>query len=194
VIQYTRQTPTCFGIEMPLQGVITTKVHKTYLLIYLLFTYFLSFFLTYFLSYLLTFLLTAWSRVLLENLTVPKPVKKFPTFYGTWKFITAFTNARHLSLSWAITIQSTPRHQTSWRSILILSSHLKPVSPKWQSMQANLLICVLEGIEANMPEHIFADWLEQLCCNNFLMMAPHCRNTWQLMYALCIVSLSAFFR
>jgi len=47
----------------------------------------------------LTYLLTALSRVLLENLTVPHLVQKFPSFYGSQRFITAFTNARHLSLS-----------------------------------------------------------------------------------------------
>ena len=52
-------------------------------------------------------------------------VKKFPAFYGTRRFITAFTSARHLSLSWASSIQSIPPHPTSWRSILILSSHLR---------------------------------------------------------------------
>jgi len=56
-------------------------------------------------------------------------VKKFPVFYGTWRFITAFTSARHLSLSWATSIQSIPPHATSWRSILILSSHLRLVLP-----------------------------------------------------------------
>jgi len=49
--------------------------------------------------YLLTYLLTPWSRVLLEKLTVFQLVKKFPAFYGTLTFITAFTSARHLSLS-----------------------------------------------------------------------------------------------
>jgi hypothetical protein len=39
------------------------------------------------------------NRVLLEELTVSQLVKKFPAFYGTAKFITAFTIARHLSLS-----------------------------------------------------------------------------------------------
>ena len=39
---------------------------------------------------LLTFLLTPWSRVLLEKPTGLKLVKKFPTFYGTQRFITAF--------------------------------------------------------------------------------------------------------
>jgi len=42
-------------------------------------------------------LLTAWRRVLLEKLAVPQLVKKFPVFYGIRRFITAFTNARHLS-------------------------------------------------------------------------------------------------
>ena len=52
-------------------------------------------------------------------------LKKFPSFYGTRKFITAFTNARHLSLTRASSIQSTLPNFTSWTSILILSSHLR---------------------------------------------------------------------
>jgi hypothetical protein len=51
-------------------------------------------------------------------------VKKFPAVYGTRKFITAFTSARQLSLSWASSIQSVPPHPTSWRLILIVSSHI----------------------------------------------------------------------
>jgi hypothetical protein len=35
---------------------------------------------------------------LLEKLTGSQLVKKFPTFYGTRRFLTAFTSARHLSL------------------------------------------------------------------------------------------------
>ena len=42
---------------------------------------------------------TSWSRVLPEKLTVPWLVKKLPAFYGTRRFITAFTTACHLSLS-----------------------------------------------------------------------------------------------
>ena len=49
----------------------------------------------------LTYLLTPWCRVLLEKLTGLQPVKKFPAFYGTRRFITALTSVRHLSLSWA---------------------------------------------------------------------------------------------
>ena len=65
-------------------------------------------------TYLLTYLLTPWCRVLFEK-----------HFYGTRRFITALTSVRHLSLSWANPIQSTYPHPTSWRSVLILSTHLR---------------------------------------------------------------------
>jgi len=77
------------------------------------------------LQLLLTYLLAPWRRVFLEKLTGFELVKKFPAFYGTRRFITAFTSVRHLSLFWASSIQSIPPHPTSWRSILILSSHLR---------------------------------------------------------------------
>ena len=69
--------------------------------------------------------LTPRCRVLLEKLTGLQLVKKFPAFHGTRRFITAFTSVRHLSLSWANPIQSIYPHPTSWRSILILSTHLR---------------------------------------------------------------------
>jgi hypothetical protein len=68
-------------------------------------------------------LLTPWCRFLLEMLTGLQLVKKFPAFHGTRRFITALTSVHHLSLSWAIPIQSIYPHPTSWRSILILSTH-----------------------------------------------------------------------
>jgi len=64
------------------------------------------------------------------SVTGPVLVKKFPAFYGTRSSITAFTSARHLSLSWARVIQSMPPHSTSWRSILILSYHLRLGLPR----------------------------------------------------------------
>jgi hypothetical protein len=71
-----------------------------------------------------THFLTPWSTVLLEKLTGSQLVKKIPTFYGTRRFITAFTSARHLSLSGARSIQSVPSHPNYCGSILI-SSHLR---------------------------------------------------------------------
>jgi len=38
-------------------------------------------------------------------------VKKFPAFYGTGRFITTFTSARHLSMPWAIYSVHAPKHQ-----------------------------------------------------------------------------------
>ena len=71
-----------------------------------------------------SYLLTPWCRVLHEKLTGLQLVKKFPAFHGTRRFITALTSVRQLSLSWASPIQSIYPHPTSWRSILILSTHL----------------------------------------------------------------------
>jgi len=51
------------------------------------------------LSYMANSLFTPWNRVLVDKLTAPQLVKKFLSFYGTWRFITAFTSAWHLSLS-----------------------------------------------------------------------------------------------
>ena len=74
-------------------------------------------------------LLTPWCSVHLEKLTGLQLVKKFPAFHGTQRFITALTSVRHLSLSWASPIQSIYPHPTSWRSIQILSTHLRLALP-----------------------------------------------------------------
>jgi len=79
---------------------------------------------TYLLIYLFTYLLIPWCRVLLEKLSGLQLVNKFPTFHGTRMFITALTSVRHLSLSWASSIQSIYPHPTSWRSVLI-STYLR---------------------------------------------------------------------
>ena len=69
------------------------------------------------------------NRALLQKLTGSHLVKNLPEFYGTRRLITASTSARHLSLSWATSIQSMPSNPTSWRSVLILSSHLRLALP-----------------------------------------------------------------
>ena len=77
-----------------------------------------------------TYLLTPWSRVLLQKLTTLQLVKKLPAFYGTWRFIAAFTRAHHLSLSWATSIQSIPHIQLpKFHLNIILPSVLG--SPQW---------------------------------------------------------------
>ena len=51
------------------------------------------------LTYLLTYLLTPWSRVLLEKLTGSAASQEVPRIFGTRRFLTVLTSARHLSLS-----------------------------------------------------------------------------------------------
>jgi len=80
-------------------------------------------------TYLLTYLLTPLSRVLFEKLTGSAASQEIPRIFGTRRFITVLTSARHLSLSWANSIQSSQPPPTSWRSILILSSHLNIILP-----------------------------------------------------------------
>jgi len=74
---------------------------------------------------------TAWSRFLLEKLTGSHLVKKFPALYGTRRFIIAFTSARHLSLSWARSIQNVPFPLLrSYQRIIPGPRHMYPLRNK----------------------------------------------------------------
>ena len=103
-------------------------------------------------------LLTPCSRVLLEKLTGSHLVKKFHTFYGTRRFFTAFTGHRHLPLSSASSIQAMPPHPTSWRTILILSSHLRLGLPSGlfpsRFLTKTLYTPLLSPIGATCPAHL----------------------------------------
>ena len=73
-------------------------------------------------------------------------------------FITAFTSARHLPLSWAISIQSMPLHPTSWKLILIFSSHLRLGLPSGFFPSGiptkTLYTPILSPILATCPAHL----------------------------------------
>ena len=109
-------------------------------------------------TYLLTYLLTPWSRVLLEKPNGLLLLNKFPSIYGILRFITALKGARHLSLSWGTSTQSIPSHPTSWRSILILSSHLSLGLPSGlfpSDLPAKTLYTpLLSLIRATCPVHL----------------------------------------
>ena len=105
---------------------------------------------------ILTYLLTPWCRALLEKLTGLQLVKKFPAFHGTRRFITALTSVRHVSISWASPIQSIFPHPTSWRSILILSTHLRLGLPSGLLTfpTKTLYTSLYSPIHATCPAHL----------------------------------------
>jgi hypothetical protein len=104
-------------------------------------------------------MITPWDRVLLEKLTVNFAAgQEIPRIYGTRKFLTVPTSARHLSLSWANSIQSPSPSLTSWRSILILFSHLRLGFPNGlfpSGFPTNTLYTPLSNtIRATCPAHL----------------------------------------
>jgi len=114
-----------------------------------------------------TYLLTPWSTVLLEKLTGPQLLKKFPTFYGSRRFITAFTCVHHLSLSSARSIKP------------ILPSHLKihlniilPTMPGSHRWSLTLRFPHQNPVYTSPPPYLlhappisfFWIWSPQQCC------------------------------
>ena len=92
------------------------------------------------------------------ELTGSAASQEIPRIFGTLRFLTVFTSARHLSLSWANSIQSPKPPPTSWRSILILSSHLRLGLPSGlvPSGFPNRTLCtpLLSPIQATCPAHL----------------------------------------
>jgi hypothetical protein len=101
--------------------------------------------------------------LLLQKVTGFQPIKWFPAFYGTRRIITAFTSARHLSLSWASSIQCIHSSPTSWISILILSSHLRLVLPNvffpTDFSTKTLYKTLLYSLRATCPAHLILDFI-----------------------------------
>ena len=132
-------------------------------------------------EYLLTYLLTPWCRVLLEKLTGLQLVKKFPSFHGTRRFITVLTSVHHLSLSWANPIQSTYPHPTSWRSILILSTHLRLGLPSGFFPSGfptkTLYTPLFSPIRATCPAHLILLSFEKCSVTEFKCVVPPNRKS-----------------
>ena len=135
---------------------------------------------------LLTYALTPWSRVILEKPTGSQLVKNFPAFYGTRRFMTAFTSARQLSLSWASSIQSIHPHPTSWRSILIFILPPTPGSSKWSNslrfLHHNPVYTFHLPLSATCPAHlIFLDFITRtIFCEAYSSLSP---SLWNFLYS-----------
>jgi hypothetical protein len=75
-----------------------------------------------------------------------QPLRNFPAFYGTRRFITVFTSSPPMVPTCARLTQSTPSHPVSLRSILILSTHLHlglPSGPFPSGFPTNILYAFL---------------------------------------------------
>ena len=66
----------------------------------------------------------------LKKQTAAQVVKNVSTFYGTRKFITLFTTARHWALISAGIIQSRPSQPICIRSMLVKSSYMQLAVPE----------------------------------------------------------------
>ena len=134
----------------------------------------------------------------------PFSTSQIPRIVWNPKFITAFTSARHLSLSWASSIQSMPPHPTSWRSILILSSHLRLGLPSGLFPSVfptkTLHTPLLSPIRATCPAHlilldfinrkIFGEQYRSLCSS--LCSFLHSSVTYILLLLLLLLLLLCF--
>jgi hypothetical protein len=100
---------------------------------------------------------TAWSRALLEKVTVTQQLKAFPSFYWTRRFITVCTRIRQWTLFWERWIQYTRSRNISLWCTLILSSHLHLGLPSGliiSDIPTNILYTFLTApIRATWPTH-----------------------------------------
>jgi hypothetical protein len=92
---------------------------------------------------------------------------------GTRRFITTFTSAHHLFLSWARSTQALPPNSASWTSILILILPSAPRCSKWSLSVRSPKLFTLEGCVVcdcilnryTVPTGLSTTWICQLKIN-----------------------------
>ena len=136
-------------------------------------------------------ILTTWSIFLLEKLTGCQLVKNFPAFYGSLWFITAFTSARHLSLSWVRSFQSMPPHiplpeDPSYYYLHIYAWVFQVVSfPQVSPPKPCIYISPPPSALHTPPISFFSIWSDTMFAHNQNIVSRHSL----LMTALCLSEL-----
>ena len=106
----------------------------------------------------------SWHLILSEKLTVGQIVKKLTAFYGIRMFITVFTSARHLSLSWAKSIQSIPLYH-----LLKIHLNISLPSTPWSFPQVfppKPCLHLSSPICATCPAHLLLfDLINRIICS-----------------------------
>jgi hypothetical protein len=112
--------------------------------------------------------LTVWCILLFWKLRLPEVIKKFPTFYGMWKFITLFTRNHHWSLYGPAEFSS--HHPILFlKYILVLSSYLCVdiqnslfFSALFTKTRSALLFCTIHATHTHklpIPSSLMSPWL-----------------------------------
>jgi hypothetical protein len=136
------------------------------------------------------YLLTPWSRVLLEKVTsLCSQTRNSPHFSGTWRFFTVLTSARHLSLSWANSIQSPQPRPTSQPKVARCNflftnnntnlwgwsdnTNTKLLDLKWKTVKDPGKIC-------NLQDFLKYSYMQTVHC-----MGTFMSNKWHANYGKC---------
>jgi hypothetical protein len=110
---------------------------------------------------------TPYCTVLLHKLPVCQLVMKFPTVYGSRRFIPMFTAAHHFSLSCTTSIQSMPSHPISFRlpSGLFPSGYPIRKGLRHSSMKCCTSVLYMCCITWDDFTHVKTNWRWCLPCN-----------------------------
>ena len=109
-------------------------------------------------------ILTPWCRVPPEQLTDLQLVKKFPTFHGTWRFITALTSIRHLLEIHPNIIHPSTRRSPQWSPSLWFP-HQDPIHPLSSPICATCLayLILLDFIARTILGEEYRSFSSSLC-------------------------------
>jgi len=85
--------------------------------------------------------------------------KRYPSFYGIWRFINIFTTSHHRPSPQLDQFSPYPR-SISWRSMLILSSHIRLCLPSGQVSPSKPCMHLFYPHKCSMPHQSHSCWVD----------------------------------